>query len=384
MVVLGLGGLALLMILAGGGIALTKRRVPLFFWVLGPLMVAGVSALGAWSAAGGYMGDIGGAAADAIVEVAEQGLYDSLAIEWFGRWVAALLFGAAAWAAALGAFMAGPEGRFTPIAAGSTAILAVVGAAVTFGYATYAGIAGMEPLMLAGLILVGGMGVAIAALKRAVYEHAERVAAMRFVSGICLILGVSYAGRAVTMGTRMEAFGPGGIGDTAETLAQAVIMWSDVANPAFNLAWMAFGFALLVGFAGFYYELGDVVDRFTLLDVWAALLVFLVVGGTRTLESWRIDTLQAVANNYPAAVVFTEIGDDLPGSLLQVGDASVNVEPVVGGFGDVYVYKDGPGTPPGRGAAPAGTRTARPSIRCSPPTSAPSSSWPRPTPPKTS
>jgi hypothetical protein len=340
MVVLGLGGLALLMILAGGGIALTKRRVPLFYWVLGPLMVAGVSALGAWSAAGGYMGDIGAAAADAIVQTAAQGLYDSLAIEWFGRWVAALLFGVAAWAAAVGAFMAGPEGRFTPFAAGSTAILAVVGAAVTFGYATYTGVAGMQPLMLSGLILVGGLGVAISALKRAVYEHAERVASMRFVSGICLILGVSYAGRAVTMGTRMEAFGPGGIGDTAETLAQAVIMWSDVSSPASALAWMAFAFALLIGFAGFYYELGEVVDRFTLLDVWAALLVFLVVGGARTLEGWRIDNLQAVANNQPAAVIFADMGEDLPSSLLQVGDKSVNVEPVVGGFGDVYVRTD--------------------------------------------
>ncbi len=340
MVVLGLGGLALLMILAGAGIAVTKRRVPLIFWVLGPLMVAGVSALGAWSAAGGYMSDIGASAADAIVQTAEQGLYDSLAIEWFGRWVAALLFGAAAWAAAIGAFMAGPEGRFTPLAAGSTAILAVIGAGVTFGYATYSGVSGMQPLMLSGLILVGGMGVALAALKRAVYEHAERVASMRFVSGICLILGVSYGGRAVTMGTRMEAFGPGGIGDTAETLSQAVIIRSDVSGPAFTLAWMAFFFALMVGFAGFYYELGDVVDRFTLLDVWAALLVFLVVGGARTLEGWRIDTLQEVANNQPAAAIFADLGPDLPGSLLQVGDKSITVEPVVGGFGDVYLHTD--------------------------------------------
>ena len=343
MAVLGLGGLALLMILAGAGIAVTKRRVPLFFWVLGPLMVAGVSALGAWSAAGGYMADISVAAADTIVHTAEQGLYDSLAIEWFGRWVAALLFGVAAWGAAIGAFMSGPEGRFTPIAAGSTAILAVIGAAVTFGYATYQGVAGMQPMMLSGLILIGGFGVALAALKRAVYEHAERVASMRFVSGICLILGVSYAGRAVTMGTRMEAFGPGGIGDTAESLSQAVFMWSDVSGPAFTLAWMAFFFALLIGFAGFYYELGEVVDRFTLLDVWAALLVFLVVGGARTLESWRIDTLQDVGHNAPAALVFADVGADLPGSLLQVGDSSVTVEPVVGGFGDVYMRTDKPG-----------------------------------------
>ncbi len=117
-------------------------------------------------------------------------------------------------------------------------------------------------------------------------------------------------------------------------------MWGDVSSPASTLAWMAFAFALLVGFAGFYYELGEVVDRFTLLDVWAALLVFLVVGGARTLEGWRIDTLQAVANNQPAAVIFANMGEDLPGSLLQVGDKSINIKPVAGGFGDVYIRTD--------------------------------------------
>lgn len=340
MVVLGLGGLALLMILGGGAIAVAKRRVPLFYWVLGPLLVAGVSALGAWSAAGGYMADIGASSAEQIVHTAEQGLYDSLSIEWFGRWIAALLFGVAAWAAAAGAFMAGPEGRFTPVAAGSTAILSVIGAAVVFGYGAYQGIEGMQPLVMAMLILFGGLGVAVAALKRAVYEHAERVASMRFVSGICLILGVSYAGRAMTMGIRAEAFGPTGISETATSLAQAVMMWSDISNPVTAIAWMAFGFALLIGFAGFYYELGEVVDRFTLLDVWAALLVFLVVGGTRTLETWRIDGLQEVANNQPAAAMFAQFGADLPASLLQYGDKTINVEPSSGGFGDVYVHAD--------------------------------------------
>jgi len=339
-VVLGLGGLALLFILAGGALAATKRRVPLFFWVLGPLLVAGVSALGAWSAAGGYMSDIAAAEASAMVEVASRGLYDSLAIEWFGRWVAALLFGAAAWAAAVGAFMAGPEGRMTPIAAGVTALLSIIGAAVISGYAGYHGVGGMEALVLAGLVLVGGFGVAIGALKRALYEHAERVASMRFVSGVCLILGVSYGGRALTMGNRMESFGPEGIAVQAADLAQAIMMWNDIAAPTATLAWIAFGFALAIGFAGFYNELGEVVDRFTLLDVWAAMAVFLVVGGARTLEGWRIDTLQAVANNQPAADMFAEMGTDIPAALVQVGDKTLSAAPVRGGFGDVYVYED--------------------------------------------
>ena len=339
-VVLGLGALALLLILAGGGLAATKRRVPLFYWVIGPLFVAGVASLGAWSAAGGYMSTIGGAEAASVVETASRGLYDSLAIEWFGRWVAALLFGVAAWAAAAGAFMAGPEGRMTPIAAGVTALLSIIGAAVIFGYAGYHGVGGMEALMLAGLVLVGGFGVAFGALKRALYEHAERVASMRFVSGVSLILGVSYGGRALTMGNRMESFGPEGIAVQASNLAQAIMMWNDVAAPTVTLAWIAFGFALAIGFAGFYNELGEVVDRFTLLDVWAAMAIFLVVGGARTLEGWRIDTLQNVANNQPAADMFNELGTEIPAALVQVGDKTLSSAPDRGGFGDVLVYQD--------------------------------------------
>jgi hypothetical protein len=339
-VVLGLGGLALLMILGATGIAATKRRVPLVVWVMGPLLVAGASAISAWLAAGGYMGDIAAAEAGNIVPMAAQGLYDSLAVEWAGRWVAALLFGVAAWGAAVGAFLAGPEGKMTPIAAAVTALLSIIGAATIFGYAGYNGIGGMQSVMLAGLVLVGGLGVAVSALKRALYEHAERVASMRFVSGVSLILGVAYGGRAMTMGNRMESFGPEGIAVQASNLSQAIMMWQDVAGPTATLSWIAFAFALLIGFAGFYNELGEVVDRFTLLDVWAAMLIFLVVGGARTLEGWRIDTLQAVANNAPAAAMYNELGTDIPAALLQVGDKTLSSHAERGGFGDVYVYAD--------------------------------------------
>ena len=341
MVVMALGVVGLLMTLIGAGLAAMKRRVPLFFWVLGPLLVAGVSALGAWGAAGGYLGELTAASADTMVDTAARGLFDSLAIEWFGRWVAAGLFGAAAWAAALGAFMAGPEGKFTPVAAALTALASIVGASIIFVYSAYYGIAGMQPLALAALTGIGGLGVAFAALKRALYEHAERVASMRFVSGVCLILSVSYGGRAMTMGSTMQAFGPNGIADQATSLAQAVGMWQDLSNPVWTLAWIAFGLALLIGFTGFYYELGEVVDRFTLLDIWAALLVFMVVGFSRTLEGWRLDDLQAVANNQPAAVLYAEMSADLPSALLQLGDKSITVEPDPGGFGDVLVYADG-------------------------------------------
>lgn len=339
-IVLALGGLALLMILGAAGLAATKRRVPLIVWVAGPLLVAGASALSAWAAAGGFMGDIAAAEATNIVPLAAQGLYDSLAIEWSGRWVAALLFAAGAWGGAVGAFLAGPEGKMTPIAAGMTALLSIIGAGTIFGYAGYNGIASGETTLLAGLVLVGGFGVAVAALKRALYEHAERVASMRFVSGISLILGVSYAGRALTMGNRMESFGPEGIAVKASDLSQAIMMWQDVATPMMSLSWIAFLFALAIGFTGFYNELGEVVDRFTLLDIWAAMALFLVVGGARTLEGWRIDTLQAVANSAPAAEGFAVLGTEVPAALLQVGDKTLSSHVERGGFGDVYVYAD--------------------------------------------
>ncbi|HHO49325.1 MAG TPA: hypothetical protein ENK18_00250 [Deltaproteobacteria bacterium] len=340
-ILLGLGGLGLVVMLGLAAIAFAKRRVPLTLLVAVPLLTCAVGAIGAWSNAGTALGEISAAAPQDIVSLATVGMYDALAADWFSRWVAAFLFGVGAWVAGLGAFFAGPEGRLTPIAAASSAGLTLLGAGVLAIYSIRYAIP--SGTLLIGLLLFSGLGVAFSALRRAMYEHAHRVAGMRFASAMCMLLAISYGSRAMTQGNRMDTFGPGGLTSQADSLIQAISMWNDVAAPVITLAWLAFAFAILVAFAGFYYELGEVVERFTLVDVTLVLVMMAGLGLLRLVEDWRIDNLAAVATNAPAAELFAEVGTDLSSALVAVDKEFVGVHPVDGGFGDVLRYRKAEG-----------------------------------------
>ncbi len=339
MVVLGLGGIGLLVTLALAGLAFAKRRVPLTLLVLFPILTCIVGAVGAWLSANGTLGAIAAQDPDSIVAFTADGLYDALAADYLSRWVGAFLFGAGAWVGGLGAFFAGPEGRMTPVAAAAAALSTLMGAIVVGAYSAWFGIAGGT--VLVALILFSGLGVTLASTKRALYEHAQRVAGMRFASAMCMLLAVSYGGRALLMGNRMETFGPTGVATTAETLLQAIGVWSDVAAPVVTLAWIGFAFALLVAFAGFYYELGEVVERFTLVDVGLSLVLVASLGTVRIISDWSVDTVAAVTTNAPAAAVYDEMGGDLMTALISIDKNIVGVHPASGGFGDVLKYKDG-------------------------------------------
>ena len=339
MVILGLGVLGLVVMLGLGGVALTRRRVPLAALVLVPVGICGVGAIGAWFSAYTSLAGLENAAADTLVESASLGAFEAIRTDWFSRWVAAFLFGVGAWAAGIGAFFAGPWPRWTPMSAVGAALLTLVGAGTISAFAgQYSLNVNVTPLI--ALLLFSGFGVAFAGLRRAMYEDAHRVAAMRFASAMCMLLAISYGSRALTQEVQMNAFGPGGIASEAESLSAAILMWGDVASPAFNISWIAFGFAILIAFAGFYYELGDVVERFTLVDVAITLVLLGGLGLLRTVEDWRVADLHAIETGAPAALVFDELSTDLPPSLLEIEDKSINVRPGVGGFGDVLQWDD--------------------------------------------
>ncbi len=334
--ILGLGAVGLLVMLALGGLALTRRRIPLAAFVVAPLFVCAVGAIAALFSAGSSLSTLSNTAPDQIVAAASQGAYDALQTDWFSRWVGAFLFGVGAWAAGIGAFFAGPWARWTPVAAIAAGVLTLVGAGTISAYANNYGIDGST---LIALLVFSGFGVAFAALRRAEYEEAHRVASMRFASAMCMLLAMSYGSRAVTQGVRMETFGPGGIAHEAESLAAALMMWGDIATPAIAISWIAFSFAILVAFAGLYYELGDVVEKWTLVDVGATLVLLGGLGLVSTVENWRIDDLEAVETSAPAVALFNELSTDLPPALLELEEETIPVRPADGGFGDVLLYK---------------------------------------------
>jgi hypothetical protein len=340
-VILGLTGLGALLTLAFAGITLTKRRVPLVAWVLVPALVCTVGALAAWSTAGGVLTAIGSAEADAVVTTAWSGLFESMGIDYMSRWMASFLFIAATWGAAAGATIAtGTEYRFTPFAAATSALLTLLGAGTMVWYASMSG-AGGDTMLLVTVLAIGGLGVAFGAVRRAIYEESNRVAAMRFVASACMVLGVVYGTSAMKMGHQMATLGPQGIASQSSGLAGTIAMYADVADPVFTIGWIAIAFALLVAIPGFFWELGEVVSRYTVVDVWAVLAVLLVLGGARYVENGAMDQVLAVATNRPAVEIYDRLGPDLNAALLAVNGEVQEVKLLDGGFGDVLEWVEG-------------------------------------------
>ncbi|MFT4625656.1 MAG: hypothetical protein ACI8PZ_004324, partial [Myxococcota bacterium] len=340
-VILGLTGLGSLLTLAFAGITLMKRRVPLVAWVLIPVILCTIGALAAWSTAGGVLESIGAAEANDVVNTAWVGLFEAMGVDYMSRWMAAFLFCGATWAAALGsAVSAGSEYRFTPFAAVFAALITAVGAGVLGWYAAAAGTAG-DSMLLIGVLAVSGLGVAVAAVRRAIYEEANRVAAARFVASISMVLAVVYASSALTMGHEMNALGPDGLATQSDKLAGAIAIYADVAEPIFNIGWLAVVFAVLIAIPGFFWELGEVVSRYTLVDVWAVLAALLMLGGARSLENTALDDVLAVATNRPAVLLYEDMGPDLNAALLSVNKEVQEVKLLNGGFGDVLRWFPG-------------------------------------------
>ncbi|MCB9673540.1 MAG: hypothetical protein H6737_00395 [Alphaproteobacteria bacterium] len=340
-IVLGLGGLGALISLALAGLAFTKRRVPLALFAALPILVCIVGAIGAWSGAGTVFGALESADADHVNDIAMAGLWTSVTVDWFSRWVAAFLLVLCSWCAGVGATIAvGPaeESRLTPFAAAFAGLTSLVGAIGLAAYGLGKGLA-LEAQLLAAVILLGGLGVAFSSTRRALYEHTNRVAGMRFTSAACFVLAVMYGGRAVSMGTQIAMFGPNGQANGLD-LPSAVVMWTDVADPVWTVAWVSFALALLIAFFGFFSELGEIVQRFTLVDVWATLALVACLATVRVVEESRTNALLDVGTHAPARMIFDQWGNDLASGALTIEKQPISASPKKGGYGDVLVFHD--------------------------------------------
>jgi hypothetical protein len=339
-VVLAFAGLGLLLTLALAGAVVMKKRVPLSMLVAVPILTCVAGAAGTYSSASGVLGGIGSVEIDTMHAAAFQGLWESLAVDLFSRWVAAFLLGAAAWASALGSLVAvGKDYRWTPFAAAFAAFFTLVGSVGTLLYASQNGVGG-EAALLAILIGFSGFAVAASATRRALYEESHRVAGMRFAAGVCAVLAIGFGARAMSVGHYIESLGPNGVASKASDLASVIAMYSDVAAPVFSLTVGAILLALLIAFCGVFWELGEVVERYTLVDVWATLFLIAVLLISRQVEGGKIAQLTLVGGAAPAAALYAQFGADLSPALLSVDKEIKEVHPGPGGFNDVFAFSE--------------------------------------------
>jgi hypothetical protein len=335
--VVGLGGVLATVALAG--LSYTKRRVPLALWACLPLLCVAVGAIGAWMGAGDIYGSLGDLEAGSVPGSAMAGVWNSLSIDWFSRWVAAFMFAAAAWGASVGALAAGDDTQFTPYSGAFAALTAIIGGVAIMAYGIQAGV-GQQSTIMGVLIIFSGLGVSLGSFRRALDEQAERVAGMRFAASMCMFMGVSFGAGALFMGSRMDVLGVGGALEQADDLLSAIAMWGELAAPVITLGWAAIVVGGVIAFFGFYNELGQVVERFTLVDVFATMVLMGGLGMLRMVEHSRTDGLFAIGANGPVAALFAEYGSDLGAALLSIEKDTRPVDPGAGGFGDVFSYKN--------------------------------------------
>jgi hypothetical protein len=323
-----------------GAYAMRRRRVSLSLLMLVPMILLGIGSLASWSALKVAHETAASAEPTMIPVVAITSAWAALAVDWLARWGAALVLCAAAWAAAVGSFLApGQDPRRTPIAAAAAAAVAIVGAIGVGAYSmAFNDAVGGSALVVVALLLVGGLGVAMAAFRRAADDDMNRVAAMRFVSSICYFFSILHAARAVDLGARMNLFAEGSAIVTASDLAKAIQTYAYLTDPVITVGVLSVGTALLVAVIGFFGEIGEVVDRYTMFDMFGVVALFAAVCGVRAFEDSAFRSVATLARNGPAVEMFEEMRNELPSAAVTRGDVSTSVRLVEGGFGDVIVY----------------------------------------------
>ncbi len=337
-VILGLGGLGALLALVFTGLSLTMRRVPLAAWLAVPLLVLITGALGTWIQAGVVL-EAAPAAGGRLSEVAASGLARSWAADFLSRQLSAWLLIGSAWGAALGAVRVGKYAMWTPFAAIMTLLTAVLGAVALAVYAGYAGVPA-PAYSLAVLVLVGGVGLTVAASRRAYHEEAFRVAGLRFTAGVLYFLGVAQGARANLLGARMDIYSAQAT-VAPDELGALVVTQLDYLAASNTLGWIALVVAAIVAVWSFGIELGDVVQKFTVWDVFAAGALLVLVAGVRVVEITRVDKVQDIALLQPMPQLIAGFGYDLPAASVALHGAFHDAHFPRAGFGDALVYKDG-------------------------------------------
>jgi len=323
-----------------GAYAMRRRRVPLALLMLVPMILLGLGSLSSWSALNAAHETAASAEPTMIPVVAITSAWAGLAVDWVARWGASVVLCVAVWAAAVGSFLApGQDPRRTPIAAAGAAAVAIGGA---IGVAVY-GLAfkdtvGPPTCSLVALLVIGGLGVAVAAFRRAADDDMNRVAAMRFVASVCYFFSILHAARAVDLGRRMTMFAEGGPIVTATDLATAIQTYTYLTDPVITVGVLSVGTALLVAVIGFFGEIGEVIDRYTMFDMFGVVALFAAVCGIRAFEDSAFRSVATLARSSPAVEMLEEMRNELPSAAVTRGDVNTSVRLVEGGFGDVIAY----------------------------------------------
>lgn len=332
-VILGFALVTILILLMLAGLAIAKKRIPLAVMVLFPATLLGVSALASWWVAGD---GINAVVADDTTTSATAAVSTAAALvpDWLGRWVGALLFAIGAWAAGLGALLGvGPDRSWTlhsSLLALMATLVGVIGCTV---YAAYNALP-VQVYMLVALLFFAGLGAGLGAARRALHEHAHRVAALRFTAGVNLVLAVFMARSALVVDGRMLEYTVLATSPEMEVYTQLI----DSASMVSNVGWAALVFAGLIALCVFFEELGDVVAGGTLLDIGATLGIFVVLGGTRLIQDHRVDSLDSVARSGPVVSLLAELGSDVPSTSVVIDGEIVETRPAPLWFGDVLAY----------------------------------------------
>jgi len=337
---LGLVAVGALVVLAGAGMALKRRRFPLTAFTAFPLSMCIAGAVAAGASADSAIATLGAMPAADVVASAFESLVVSLKIDYAARWFAAFLLAGGVWASAIGSGVAaGKDSLPTWRAAGITGVLTLLGAGALYAYGNAKGFSSPDLMRLMIVLCVGGLGVSFASTKRAVYEEARRVAGMRFVACMSFMLSIVCATSGMRLGHRITAMeGHMNISETSD-LAQVFGVYQDMAEPVAVAAMIAIGFALVIGFFGLVWESVDILVRNTVLDTWATMflsvLLFVVLGGADASQ----ERVFNVASGNPATLLFEKHGPDYTGSLISYEREASEVALEDGGFGDVLVWE---------------------------------------------
>jgi len=336
-VILLLGGIGALAALAYTVLSFTKRRVPLAAWVAIPLLTLATGAAVTWIQDGHVLAGASSAGAK-LAEMASSGLAQAWAADYLAREVAAALLIFSAWGAALGALRTGKYALWTPFAAVMTLLTAVIGAGVLAVYGRHGDVFA-QAITLIGVVLVGGFGVSLGALRRAYYEHAYRVAGLRFTSAVLYFLGVVQVARGQMLGAKMDIYSAQGTTAPDQLAALATDQLVFLHHMS-QLAWIAIIVAGVAACWAFMVELGDVVQRYTIFDGFAASALLVLVVGVRVAEITRADTTQDIALLEPVPELLADLGSDLPASSVSLGGNFYDAHFPRNGFGDVLVWDD--------------------------------------------
>ncbi|MCO4744312.1 MAG: hypothetical protein KC912_05950 [Proteobacteria bacterium] len=346
--ILVLGAIGALACFAMLGLGIMGRRVPVLGYVGAPLLVLIIASVATMSSAGGTIASLEAADITQLHLVANGGLKDALATNASGRlWASAVLV-LAVWCAAIPAVIkSGRDWGWTVVDAVFAIILLIGGAVATLVLGTKWGVASqMMPVL--GVMGVGGVGVAVASLRRGLFEDAERVAALRFTAGIAFIAAVGQIGQYAMAATEVEVLEKA-LTASPDSLDTTMIVGLETLSRVTNLAWLTWGFGFLIGLCGLFMELGEAVQKYLVIDAAAITALAAVMLVTRGLERSAINDVREVGNLAPLTELIDAMGIELPASAIAMKGALVDARASEGGFGDVLVLEK---SVPAEGAEP--------------------------------